>query len=169
MPVVVTPRKSVGEQVGSPSQAAKREMRSSHESAKHAANVSKQLRNRLYNYYFVRAADSADQGRKVVACQLLDQCATENRHWEWYYLRRQVCDQSLATLAGHSAAVWCVAVHPRTGEIPSGATDGSLRFWKDGKLRLKIPRERSDSAWCIAYSPSGTNLATGCNDGTINI
>jgi WD40 repeat protein len=139
------------------------------ESARREAEVSTQLRNNLYNYYFVRAADAADQGRKLVACRLLGECAPEQRHWEWHYLHRQVCDQSLATLAGHSEAVWCVAVHPQTGEIASGATDGSVRFWKNGELRLEIPHQRSNSAWSIGYSPQGTKLATGCNDGMINI
>ncbi len=99
---------------------------------------------------------------------VLDQCRSEFRHWEWYYLKR-LCHPERMTLANHSQAV------RRAQYLPDGrhlvTATGDWGTGHPGRLQL-FDAETGHVIWGtdvdagpimdLAVSPDGSLMVTAC-------
>jgi len=74
----------------------------------------------------------------------------------------------LQILAGHTDAVWSVAVSPDGKQLVSGSWDRSVRLW-DTDTGAEISELRWHEDWVnsVAFSPDGTRVVSGSEDATI--
>jgi WD40 repeat protein len=78
----------------------------------------------------------------------------------------------LATLAGHTEAVWCVSWHPSGDELASCSGDNTVRVWrKDPASGEWVTSEvlqhvHKRTVRSCAFSPCGTYLASASFDAT---
>jgi WD40 repeat protein len=102
--------------------------------------------------------------------ELLDECPTERRGWEWHYLKR-LCHTDLLTIEAHSGAVDGVAYSPDGTRLVSASLDGTVRVWDAITGRAVLPplRGHTGVVCAVAYSPAGKQLATAGQDKTVRI
>jgi WD40 repeat protein/serine/threonine protein kinase len=93
------------------------------------------------------------------ARQLLDDCAADQRGWEWHYLDR-ITNADLLSLTGHTQPINTLAFTPRQKWLVSGSGDGSLVFWKPtaAERMLELP-VHAGPIWGTACTPDGMRLA----------
>jgi WD40 repeat protein/serine/threonine protein kinase len=130
------------------------------------------------NLYFHRIALAERElaaNRSARAEELLNQCPSELRGWEWHLLKRQIHEEPLV-LAGHSAGVPGVAFSPNGLVLASSCWDSQVRLWDPGTgkplraLPEKPLRSSPDAMRAfqgVAFSPNGQFLAVACWDGTV--
>jgi len=74
------------------------------------------------------------------------------------------------TLAGHSAAVTAVKVHPVFTVVVSGSEDGTIKVWDhESGDYMKTMKGHTNNVNSLDFSPSGTYLASSSNDLSIKI
>jgi WD40 repeat protein len=140
------------------------ELRQEHERTGKALAGEQQARRREKRWLYVTDISMADrfyrENQLLRARQLLEDCAPDQRGWEWRYLDR-IAHAELLTLTGHVQPVYTLAFAPRRGWLVSGAGDGSLVFWEPATARrlLELPGH-SGAVWSTAFSPDGTRLAS---------
>jgi WD40 repeat protein len=92
--------------------------------------------------------------------QLLDECPTSLRGWEWRYLKRQ-CHLELMTLPGHVGAVWPVATSRDGRWIASGGEDKTVRIWAaETGQPVRILAGHNQPVYSVAFSPDSSRLAS---------
>ncbi|MEL6110413.1 MAG: serine/threonine-protein kinase, partial [Planctomycetota bacterium] len=71
-------------------------------------------------------------------------------------------DQAIATLAGHSDAVFALAAHPDGRRLISGSYDHTLKVWdlESGKELVSLAGH-SNTVWALALHPDGRRLVSG--------
>jgi WD40 repeat protein/serine/threonine protein kinase len=128
------------------------------------------LEREQQSLYFQRIATAAQQleannlGR---AEELLDECPSPLRGWEWHYLKRRHYDKPREL--PHAVAVMCVAYSPDGRYLASACVDGSVRVW-DRRTGQQLPsgpggpEAHNAHVFGIAFSPDSRYLATGGND-----
>jgi WD40 repeat protein/serine/threonine protein kinase len=125
--------------------------------------VQEALRNEqafLYTNRVIRARHELNDHNPYRAEQLLEECPSDGRGWEWNYLKRQ-CRTELLTLVGHQAIINSVAVSRDGRRIASASYDRTVRIWDGttGNL-LHIWDEYLHPVWGVAISPDGRSIAT---------
>jgi len=92
--------------------------------------------------------------------QLLDDCAADQRGWEWHYLDR-ITNADLVSLTGHTQSVHTLAFAPHRPLLASGSGDGTIVFWEpDAPNRLlRLPSD-SGPVWGVTFSPDGRRVAS---------
>jgi eukaryotic-like serine/threonine-protein kinase len=100
--------------------------------------------------------------------ELLDLCPTDQRGWEWHYLKG-LRSNTRAPLP-HPSAPLCVAFSRDGKHLATGDQKGDVRIWqaRTGTV-LREWHAHGDGAWTLAFSPDGRQLATGGFDGKINL
>jgi WD40 repeat protein len=93
--------------------------------------------------------------------QLLDECPSELRGWEWDYLKR-LCHTEYLALRGHVGQVWCVAYSPDGNWLASAGDDRTVRVWNavTGKEVRTLSQWPNLVVERVAFSPNSSRLVT---------
>ncbi|HEY7314353.1 MAG TPA: protein kinase [Gemmataceae bacterium] len=102
--------------------------------------------------------------------QLLAECRSELRGWEWHYLQRLFQVHQLATLDGHAAEVLAVAFNPDGSRFASADADGVVKVWVRRALReIFTLRGHTAAVTTVVFSSDGRRLASGSADGMVRV
>src|SRR5262249_23988787 len=100
--------------------------------------------------------------------QLLQECPTELRGWEWHYLKR-LPRKTLLPLSDESG-FYCVAFSPQGQYLAASGRDGVIKFW-DAHTGQPLPTFHAGEhiVFSVAFSPDGRRLAASCLDGRVKM
>jgi WD40 repeat protein/serine/threonine protein kinase len=124
------------------------------------------------NKYFLHIALSHAgwrEGNLVGVEQLLDDCPSDRRNWEWHYLKG-LCHAHGLVFSGKDQMVLGMAFSPDGKHTAWGGLDKTVRILdavsgKEMHVLGGHTREVAD----VAFSPDGRRLASSCYDGTIKV
>ncbi|MBI2479274.1 MAG: protein kinase, partial [Planctomycetia bacterium] len=134
-----------------------------HRDADMARDAEKQQREKaeqnLYLHLITSVRRELSDGNVSRVEQLLDQCPTGAREWEWHYLKRQ-CQPELFSLTGHTLPVWCITYSPDGQRLASASLDGSVKVWDLATIKETMSfTGLSKDQLCVAFSADGKRLA----------
>jgi WD40 repeat protein/Flp pilus assembly protein TadD len=141
--------------------AADRAIEVAQENEKVEAAARKKVEKSLYFESLARAHFewwNNDVGR---ADQILDQCSTEYRNWEWNYLKG-LCHSALFTFRGHGDAINSVVFSPDGLRLASASLDATIRIWEVESGRELVTLRHKEPVIRLCFSPDGRRLAAGC-------
>ncbi|HEV3435992.1 MAG TPA: protein kinase, partial [Gemmata sp.] len=134
-----------------------------------ATNHGNELKYQLGVSNIVLAVTAYHNRDVKMAAECLDHVPTEQRGWEWHYLKQQTCG-GIFTLYGHTASVLSVSFSPDGTRIVTGSNDNTTRVWdaRTGTplIDLKEPTAGIASA---SFSPDGTKIVTGTVGNTARV
>jgi len=100
------------------------------------------------------------------ADQILDECPSEYRHWEWHYLKR-LCHSEVRAFGGHARPIRGLAFSPEGRRLASGSEDQTVKVWSlDAKEPPVTLLGHGQQVNAVAFSPDGRRLASGSGDWT---
>jgi WD40 repeat protein/tRNA A-37 threonylcarbamoyl transferase component Bud32 len=109
-------------------------------------------------------------GNAGLAQQVLDECRSELRDWEWHYLQRLFQVRQLATLDGHVGEVLAVAFNPDGSRFASAGAEGDVKVWdRQGLQEVFTLRGHAAAVTVVVFSPDGRRLASGDADGIVRV
>jgi len=125
-------------------------------------------RERQASYYQRIALAEAEKraGRTSHAEQLLDECPTDLRGWEWRYLKKSPPATPTAFF-GHTDEVWDAAISPDGKTLATAGFDLTVRIWDIATVKLKQTlRGHSARVYSVAFDRDGTHLVSASADRT---
>jgi WD40 repeat protein/serine/threonine protein kinase len=89
------------------------------------------------------------------------------RGWEWYYIHA-LCHRERVALAGHTAAITCVAYSRDGTQLASASRDGTIRIWSEAdQTCTAILAGHRGLVYSVSWDKSGQRLASAGDDGVI--
>src|SRR5207302_752673 len=129
--------------------------------ALHKANQALRKERQTAYYNGIIAANFALSDNNVaLAEQLLADCPTEHRGWEWHYLQRQ-CRAEWVTLAREGPQALCTALNGDCSLVAVGHYDGTVSVWDVAARKLRYRIAGGDnSIGSVVFSPDGALLVS---------
>ena len=90
-----------------------------------------------------------DVGR---ADQILDQCASEYRNWEWHYLKG-LCHSELFAFRGHTDDIASLAFSPDGLRVASASRDATVKIWEVESGRELLTLRHKEPVRCCLFQP----------------
>mmetsp|Transcript_7693 Transcript_7693/g.15814 ORF Transcript_7693/g.15814 Transcript_7693/m.15814 type:complete len:442 (+) Transcript_7693:166-1491(+) len=107
------------------------------------------------------------QSAKIHAHRTGDDGSKANGGVSRRMLPRLPCSQ---TLAGHSAPVTCLKVHPVFTVVVSGSEDGAVKVWdNESGEYMRTLKGHTNTVNSLAFTPTGNYLASCSNDLSIKL
>jgi WD40 repeat protein len=101
--------------------------------------------------------------------QLLDQCPTDYRSWEWYYLKR-LCHVEPVTIRGQPRWLHKVAFSPDGRRLASTDDANTVKILDTTTGQELLVFRDTGEVWCTAFRPpDGRWLVTGDRDGAVRL
>lgn len=78
--------------------------------------------------------------------------------------------RQLATLAGHTGAIFDIAFAPDGLRVGTASADGTVRLWDSNSgAQTLVLHEHKSVVWDLAFSPDGSKLASSSPEGTVRV
>jgi WD40 repeat protein/tRNA A-37 threonylcarbamoyl transferase component Bud32 len=131
------------------------------ESLQQEKQAKEDLVQSLYYQRIASAASARANDQAGRAEELLDQCPSELRGWEWHYLKRLPFADF--PVLHHPGILTAVAVSRDGRLLASGNSAGIVKIWEvqTGRELRELPKHGRFIRG-MAFSPDGRLLATGC-------
>ena len=140
------------------------------DAAKERDEANNELKHRLGIGNFLLAAAVLEKGDAGQAADLLDEVPSEQRGWEWHYLKKQSRGGLFFTLFGHTSGVNSVSFSSDGTRILTGSSDETAKVWdaRTGTALLEL-KGHTGVVTGVSFSPDGTRIVTGSDDGTAKV
>ncbi len=134
-----------------------------------AERQAESLRRRVYLHSIALAQSAYRDGEIKRMKQLLQDCPTDLRGWEWGHLKL-ISDESILILRGHGGTVGLVRFSPDGRRILSSGWDNTIRVWdaETGEAVLTLSGQ-DRGPLPFAFTPDGRRIVTGSSDGSLQI
>jgi WD40 repeat protein len=139
------------------------------EQAKEEAETeTKKAERNNYYHHIAHAHAGWREGDLVGVENLLDECLSDQRNWEWHYLKR-LCHAHSMVFRGKDPMLG-LAFSPDGQRLACGGLDRIVRVldaatWKE----VRSFRGSTSLIADVAFSPDGQRLAASCFDGSIKV
>ncbi|WP_422928005.1 WD40 repeat domain-containing serine/threonine protein kinase [Singulisphaera sp. PoT] len=123
-------------------------------------------RERQASYYRRIELAEAERraGRISRAEQILDECPTDLRGWEWRYLKK-LPPATPTAFFGHTGEVWDAAISPDGKTLATAGFDLTVRVWDVATARLKQTLEGHKArVYSVAFNKAGDRLVSASAD-----
>jgi hypothetical protein len=130
--------------------------------AEEVARANEGLEANLYLHRVALAHSEWRSNNVGRAEELLDECPTGRRRWEWYYLKR-LCHTELLTLRANAGACWSVAFSPDGRYVAGGSRVVTIWDAGTGREVRRLPGTPG-GVNTLAYSPDSRHLVTNPDD-----
>lgn len=137
-------------------------------SLRHEQEAKQDLVQSLYYQWVSAAAHERTKNRHAHAEELLQQCPSDLRGWEWHYLKRRPFTD-VRTLA-HDDIINRVAWSPDGQLLASGGRKGGVKVWdvRNGAMVFQLQAQKGFVRGLV-FSPDGRILASGGQDDAIKL
>jgi WD40 repeat protein len=133
-----------------------------------ARKANEHLKVTLYDHLIALAERELASDNIGRAEQLLDQCETKLRGWEWHYLKRRRVGQPIR-LSAHADVVYSAAFGPDGQHLATGGGDALVRLWSlPGGQAVRALAGHTAPVHAVAYDFAGRRLAS-AGDQTVRI
>jgi WD40 repeat protein/serine/threonine protein kinase len=139
------------------------------EEAKEKAEIAtKEAERNKYFLHIAQAHAGWREGNLVGVEKLLDECPSDQRNWEWHYLKRLCHAHSMVFLG--KDPMFGLAFSPDGQRLACGGLDRIVRVldaatWKE----IRSFHGSTSLIADVAFSPDGKRLAASCFDGSIKV